>query len=38
MKLIVLKNYDVVIANGDCRLFKYASSKNNILFFIAYRV
>ena len=26
------KKYDLVISNGDCRLFKYASSKNNILF------
>lgn len=24
--------YDLVIANGDCRLFKYAASKKNILF------
>ena len=26
------KKFDLVISNGDCRLFKYASSKNNILF------
>lgn len=25
-------NYDLVIANGDCRLFKYAASKKNVLF------
>ena len=25
-------NYDLVISNGDCNLFKYANSKNNILF------
>ena len=24
--------FDLVISNGDCRLFKYAKSKNNILF------
>ena len=24
--------YDLVISNGDCQLFKYAESKNNILF------
>ena len=24
--------YDLVVANGDCRLFKYAKSKKNILF------
>ena len=24
--------YDLVISNGDCQLFKYAKSKNNILF------
>jgi len=24
--------YDLVIANGDCRLFKYATSKKNVLF------
>ena len=27
-----VKNYDLVISNGDCRLFKYANSKKNILF------
>ena len=31
-EIINAENYDVVIANGDCRLFKYASSKNYILF------
>ena len=27
-----VKNYDLVISNGDCRLFKYANSKKNVLF------
>ena len=27
-----IENFDVVIANGDCNLFKFANSKNNILF------
>ena len=27
-----IENYDLVISNGDCRLFKYANSKNKILF------
>lgn len=27
-----IKNYDLVISNGDCILFKYAKSKKNILF------
>ncbi len=26
------KNYDLVISNGDCQLFRYAKSKVNILF------
>ena len=25
-------SYDLVVANGDCRLFKYAKSKKNVLF------
>ena len=27
-----ISEYDLVISNGDCRLFKYAKSKKNILF------
>lgn len=27
-----IQNFDVVISNGDCLLFKYANSKKNILF------
>jgi len=27
-----IENFDLVIANGDCNLFKYANSKKNILF------
>ena len=27
-----IENFDLVISNGDCRLFKYAFSKNRILF------
>ena len=27
-----LDNFDLVISNGDCQLFKYASSKKNIVF------
>ena len=27
-----VKNYDLVISNGDCRLFKYANSKKNVIF------
>tara|TARA_Y100000996_G_scaffold295672_1_gene234032 strand:- start:184 stop:531 length:348 start_codon:yes stop_codon:yes gene_type:complete len=26
------ENFDLVIANGDCNLFKFANSKRNILF------
>ena len=29
---IKAENYDLVISNGDCRLFKFAFSKKNILF------
>ena len=29
---IKAENYDLVISNGDCRLFKFAISKRNILF------
>ena len=29
---IKAENYDLVISNGDCRLFKFATSKRNILF------
>ena len=27
-----IENYDLVISNGDCNLFRFANSKNNILF------
>ena len=26
------ENFDLVISNGDCNLFRYTNSKNNILF------
>jgi len=30
--VITIEDYDLVISNGDCKLFKYANSKNKILF------
>ena len=31
-------SYDLVVANGDCRLFKYAKSKKTFYFHIVYKV
>ena len=28
----IIEDFDIVISNGDCQLFKYARSKRNILF------
>ncbi len=30
--ITTIEDYDLVVSNGDCRLFKYANSKNKILF------